>query len=116
MLTDVGIGFGKNLAHNLTLMKQLDWFLELGYPIVLGVSRKSWIPKALGETTPMAERTESAIAAEVLALQRGARVFRVHEVPPHLRALKAAWGIITADKVEGDGPVKWSAVVKGVDR
>ncbi|HYE77330.1 MAG TPA: dihydropteroate synthase, partial [bacterium] len=56
LLTDVGIGFGKTLAHNLALLRQLDWFLELGYPIVIGTSRKSWIQKALGSPTPVEER------------------------------------------------------------
>ncbi|MEO7995104.1 MAG: dihydropteroate synthase [bacterium] len=114
LLTDVGIGFGKTLAHNLTLIHQLEWFLELGFPIAIGTSRKSWIQKALGKETPMSERIESTIAANVLALEKGARVFRVHDVAPNLRALKAAWGIMLAEKMDGDNAVPWPKVVERV--
>lgn len=112
LLTDPGLGFGKTLAHNLRLMRQLDWLLELGYPICLGASRKSWIAKASGRELPMAERIEGSLAAAVLTLERGVRVFRVHDVAAHRRALQAAWGIMLAEEVEGNGPVPWPAVVE----
>ena len=112
VLVDPGIGFGKTLAHNLMLLKQLDWFLELGSPIVIGTSRKSWINKVLGGPIPISERLPGTIASSVLALEKGARVFRVHDIPENLIALKAAWGILTAERLEGDDPVKWSPVVK----
>jgi len=112
LITDPGIGFGKTLAHNLMLMAQLDWFLELGYPILIGTSRKSWIPKVLGRDTPIADRLPADLAAAALALHKGARIFRVHEVAPHLKALKASWGILLASDVEGDDPPHWPRVVE----
>lgn len=112
LITDPGIGFGKTLAHNLMLMAQLDWFLELGCPILLGTSRKSWIPKVLGRDTPIADRLPADLAAASIALHKGARIFRVHEVAAHLKALKAAWGILLASDLDGDEPPPWPKVVE----
>lgn len=112
LITDPGIGFGKTLAHNLQLMQQLDWFLELGFPMLLGTSRKSWIPKVLGAATPIPERLPADLAAAALALHKGARIFRVHDVASHLTALKAAWGLLLAQDLSGDTPAPWPAAVE----
>lgn len=80
---DPGIGFGKTVAHNLTLLAHLGDFVRTGYPVLIGVSRKSFIGKVLGtnaEPLPVAERTEGTLAIEALAAVRGVRVIRTHDV------------------------------------
>jgi dihydropteroate synthase len=85
---DPGIGFGKTLDHNLELLRRLDEIVAIGRPVVLGTSRKSF----LGRLTGRAERERDAatIATNVLAYERGASVFRVHEVRGTVDALKVA--------------------------
>jgi dihydropteroate synthase len=90
---DPGIGFAKNLAHNLTLLAHLDEIAALGFPVVIGVSRKRFLGRLLGE--PVAGRVEGTIAASLLAVAAGAKVVRVHDVGPMARALRVAgaiWG------------------------
>lgn len=78
ILLDPGFGFGKTLKHNLLLLKQLDQLLDLGYPLLAGMSRK----RMLGEITgrEVDQREAASIAAHLLAAQKGARVLRVHDV------------------------------------
>jgi dihydropteroate synthase len=76
---DPGIGFGKSLRHNLTLLARLDALAGLGYPVVVGVSRKGFIGTLLGGAGP-AERTFGTAAAVALAVAGGARILRVHDV------------------------------------
>jgi dihydropteroate synthase len=85
---DPGIGFGKTVDHNLELLRRLDEIVALGRPVVVGTSRKSF----LGRLTDRAERERDAatIATNVLALERGASIFRVHEVRGTVDALKVA--------------------------
>jgi dihydropteroate synthase len=96
ILLDPGIGFGKTVAHNLALLRRLDELVALGRPIVIGSSRKSFLGRiaadALGAREPVApdERLPGTIATNVLALERGACVFRVHDVAPVAAALAAA--------------------------
>src|ERR1019366_9049910 len=84
IMLDPGIGFGKTVAHNLTLLRRLGELTALGRPLVVGTSRKSFIGRVLadaaGEAEPVqaARRLPGTIATNVLALERGARVFRVH--------------------------------------
>jgi dihydropteroate synthase len=79
ILIDPGIGFGKALEHNLTLLSRLDEFRSLGRPIVLGTSRKKFIGTILG--IPVPERRVDGTAATVaLGIERGASVVRVHDV------------------------------------
>jgi dihydropteroate synthase len=75
---DPGIGFGKTLTHNLELLRRLDELVALGRPVVIGTSRKSFIGRLTGRD--VTERVYGTIATCVLALERGARVFRVHDV------------------------------------
>jgi dihydropteroate synthase len=85
---DPGIGFGKTLEHNLELLRRLDEIVALGRPVVVGTSRKSFLGKLTGR--PEQERLPGTIATNVLALARGARVFRVHDVAEVVEALTVA--------------------------
>ena len=78
ILIDPGIGFGKSTEHNLTLIERLEDFKSLGYPILIGVSRKSFIGKILN--LPVEERDSSTNALNALAISHGARVIRTHNV------------------------------------
>jgi dihydropteroate synthase len=75
---DPGIGFGKTVEHNLELLRRLDEIVALGRPVVVGTSRKSFIGTLTGRD--VTERVYGTVATCVLALERGARVFRVHDV------------------------------------
>ncbi|HVW16825.1 MAG TPA: dihydropteroate synthase [Solirubrobacteraceae bacterium] len=86
---DPGIGFGKTVEHNLELLRRLDELAELGRPIVYGTSRKTYIGRITGREDPH-ERVHGSIAANVLALERGASVFRVHDVAATRDALAVA--------------------------
>jgi dihydropteroate synthase len=85
---DPGIGFGKTLAHNLELLRRLDEIVALGRPVVVGTSRKSFIGRLTGRD--VTERVHGTLATNVLALERGARVFRVHDVAATADALAVA--------------------------
>jgi dihydropteroate synthase len=79
ILVDPGIGFGKTVEHNLELVRRLDELVALGRPVVIGTSRKSFLGKLTGRSDP-SDRVPGTIATCVLALERGARIFRVHDV------------------------------------
>jgi dihydropteroate synthase len=82
---DPGIGFGKTLEHNLELLRRMDEIAALGRPVVVGTSRKSFIGRITGRD--VTERVHGTVATCVLALERGARVFRVHDVAAAADAL-----------------------------
>ncbi len=88
ILVDPGIGFGKTVEHNLELLARLDELAALGRPVVIGTSRKSFLGRVTGRSVD--ERLAATIATNVLAYERGARVFRVHDVPPVRDALVIA--------------------------
>jgi dihydropteroate synthase len=105
IMLDPGIGFGKTVAHNLALLARLDELTSLGRPVVVGTSRKSFLGRIIldaaadrgragqaGEAEPVdtARRLGGTIATNVLALERGASVFRVHDVAPVRAALTVA--------------------------
>jgi len=96
IMLDPGIGFGKTVAHNLELLDRLDELTALGRPLVVGTSRKSFLariiagPEGSASEDGLAERLSGTIATNVLALERGARVFRVHDVAPVRDALTVA--------------------------
>jgi dihydropteroate synthase len=96
ILVDPGIGFGKTLAHNLELLRRLDEITALGFPVVIGTSRKSFLARLTGREDPH-ERVAATIATTVLALERGASVFRVHDVAPTKDALAVATATLRAD-------------------
>jgi dihydropteroate synthase len=85
---DPGIGFGKTVAHNLELLRRLDELVDLGRPIVLGTSRKTFLGRLTGRD--VTERVHGTTATCVLALERGARIFRVHDVRAVSDALTVA--------------------------
>ena len=85
---DPGIGFGKTVEHNLELLRRLDEIVAIGRPVVIGTSRKSFIGKITGREET--ERLPGTIATNVMAWERGARIFRVHDVAPVADALKVA--------------------------
>jgi dihydropteroate synthase len=78
ILVDPGFGFGKQLEHNLTLLRRLAEFVADGYPVVVGLSRKALLGQVLGR--PIQDRLAGSIALALAARQRGARVVRVHDV------------------------------------
>ncbi len=87
---DPGIGFGKTVEHNLKLLNGLGKFVATGYPVLLGVSRKSFIGRVLGgeEPLPIEERSEGAQAVHVWAQIQGVRVLRVHDVAATARTIR----------------------------
>jgi dihydropteroate synthase len=86
---DPGIGFGKTVEHNLELLRRLGEIVAIGRPVVVGTSRKSFLGKLAGGR-PEGERLPGTIATNVLALERGASIFRVHDVAPVADALTVA--------------------------
>jgi dihydropteroate synthase len=89
LLLDPGIGFGKTVDHNLQLLRRLDELVTLGRPLLIGTSRKSFLGR-IGGDREGAERLGGTIATNVLAFERGASVFRVHDVAPLREALEVA--------------------------
>jgi dihydropteroate synthase len=85
---DPGIGFGKTVDHNLELIERLDEIVAIGRPVVFGASRKSFLGKLTGRLVD--ERLAGTIAVNIIAYERGARIFRVHDVAPAVDALKVA--------------------------
>lgn len=86
IILDPGIGFGKTYEHNVEIMRQLERFTSLGYPVLLGTSRKSMIGHAL--ELPVGERLEGTIATVCQGISKGCAVVRVHDVKEHVRAVK----------------------------
>jgi dihydropteroate synthase len=94
ILLDPGIGFGKTVDHNLELLRRLGEFLDLGRPVVIGTSRKSFLGKITGRE--VGDRVAATVATNVLAYERGARVFRVHDVAPVHDALAVTAATVSA--------------------
>ena len=87
IILDPGIGFGKTIEHNLELLRRVDELVAIGRPVMIGTSRKSFLGRLTGRDNP-ADRLAGTIATCVMSYERGARVFRVHEVAPVADALK----------------------------
>jgi dihydropteroate synthase len=92
---DPGIGFGKTVDHNLELLRRLDEITAIGRPVVIGTSRKSFIGKITGREET--DRLPGTIATNVIAWERGARIFRVHDVAAVSDALKVAAATVPAE-------------------
>jgi dihydropteroate synthase len=90
---DPGIGFGKTVEHNLELIARLDELRALGRPLLVGASRKRFTGRILGDPDALTGPVSVALAMSVLAYQRGASLFRVHDVRPHVEALKAVQAV-----------------------
>ena len=97
IVVDPGFGFGKTKDHNLSLLARLDRFVELGVPVLAGLSRKRTIGDLTGRTDPHA-RVHGSVAAHLIAAQRGARLLRVHDVAATVDALKV-WEAVAAQPV-----------------
>lgn len=100
ILLDPGIGFGKNCEHNVTLLNHLGAFQTLGRPIVVGVSRKAFLGKILGRTID--ERLMGTAGAVAIAIMKGARVVRVHDVAPIRDVVKIVEAIMSSSSACGD--------------
>jgi dihydropteroate synthase len=90
---DPGIGFGKTVAQNLELVRRLDVLLALGRPVVIGFSRKSSLGRILGDPNAKTGTTAASVGAAVAAYERGAAIFRVHDVREHVEALTVAQAV-----------------------
>jgi dihydropteroate synthase len=88
VIVDPGIGFGKRLVHNLELLRSIDRFADLGPPVMVGASRKSFLGEILG--LPVEERLEGTLAVHAVAVARGADLVRVHDVREGRRAADVA--------------------------
>ena len=96
IMTDPGIGFAKDTNQNLVMMNHLEELVELGYPVLLGTSRKSMIGNTLN--LPVNEREEGTMATSVMGLMKGCSFFRVHDVKANVRALKMTDAILKSDR------------------
>ncbi len=92
---DPGIGFGKTTAHNLALLKNLAALRVAARPLVVGVSRKSFLGKIIG-SEKMEDRAAATVALTALLRERGANVLRVHDVKPNADALRVAESLLTS--------------------
>ena len=92
IVLDPGIGFAKRSEHSLRILSELNR-LSLGYPLLVGVSRKRFVGELSG-VERAEDRVFGTVAANVVALMRGARLFRVHDVAVNRQALAVAWGIL----------------------
>ena len=93
IVVDPGFGFGKTREHNLQLLARLERFTDLGVPMLAGLSRKRTIGELTGRDA--AERVHGSVAAHLIAVQRGARIVRVHDVAATVDALKV-WNAVAA--------------------
>jgi dihydropteroate synthase len=92
IVVDPGIGFSKRSEHSLSVLRALERLAAWGYPVLVGTSRKRFIGELSGVAEP-AERVHGTTGANVAALERGARLFRVHDVRAARQALDVAWAI-----------------------
>jgi dihydropteroate synthase len=92
---DPGIGFGKTPAHNLQLLASLPRLRVEGRPLVVGVSRKSFLGKISGDR---ADRAAATIAMTSLLRERGAHVLRVHDVAPNVQSMRTAEALLAASR------------------
>lgn len=103
IVIDPGLGFGKTVAQNMELIEKMPELVALGFPVMSGLSRKSFVGHVSGVAAerPPSERLFGTVALSVVHFVRGARVFRVHDVKAHVEALRAAWVGLRS----GDGEV-----------
>jgi len=109
IVVDPGFGFGKTTAHNLALLARFERFADLGVPVLAGLSRKRTIGELTGRDAP-ADRAAGSVAAHLIAVQRGARLVRVHDVAATVDALKVwnAVGAVPLPKAKPAAPgIRW---------
>ena len=93
---DPGIGFGKTVEHNLELLARLHEIVALGRPVLVGASRKRFLGRILGDRDAVTGPVSAGVATSVVAFERGATLFRVHDVREHVEALAAARAVEAA--------------------
>ncbi len=101
IIIDPGFGFGKSLAHNLQLLRELDQLVELGFPVLVGLSRKSMLGALTGRDVD--DRLAGSLALALLAVQKGAAIIRVHDVAPTLDVLSVLGQLAEAGKARLSG-------------
>ncbi|WP_343649319.1 dihydropteroate synthase [Stenotrophomonas sp.] len=108
LVIDLGFGFGKTTAHNMTLLARSERFLELGVPMLAGLSRKRSLGELTGRQVPT-ERVAASVAAHLIAVQRGARIVRVHDVAATVDALKIWQAVeaVPAPRVAATPAIRW---------
>lgn len=94
IILDPGVGFGKTYEHNLQIIKSLDRFKKLGYPLLLGTSRKSVIGFTLD--LPVKERIEGTLVTTVFGVSKGCAFVRVHDIKENVRAIRMAEAILNS--------------------
>jgi len=111
LMADPGLGFGKTVAHNLTLLARLSDIVEAaGVPVLVGPSRKGFIGVvggAPGAPLPVDQREDGTLATVVWALDRGASMVRVHDVAPAAEAIRLLRAMAAATPTDPDPPVSW---------
>ena len=100
IIIDPGFGFGKTLAHNLQLLRELDRLTGSGFPVLVGLSRKSMIGAMTNRE--VGDRLAGSLALALLAAQKGATIIRVHDVAPTVDVLKI-WGCVTGNRMGRSG-------------
>ena len=109
LVADPGFGFGKDTGHNVELLARMERLAELGVPLLAGLSRKRSIGELTGRDAPL-DRVHGSVAAHLLAVQRGARIVRVHDVAATVDALKV-WQAVAAvpqPRASGSSPrISW---------
>lgn len=100
IVIDPGFGFGKTLAHNLALLRELNKLTELGVPVLAGLSRKSMLGALTGQD--VTQRLPASVAAALIAVQRGASIVRVHDVRATVDALKI-WNAVNGENTISHG-------------
>ena len=98
IILDPGIGFGKSFQDNLSLIRNLRYFENLGRPILVGHSRKSFIGKIMGQLPQ--DRLEGSLSAAVLSVSQGAHLLRVHDVAATKKAILVADAILNEKKLD----------------
>ena len=92
LVLDPGFGFGKRVEHNLRLLNRMQQLTDFGLPLLVGMSRKSMIGKVLAR--PVEERLPGGLALATMAVERGARIVRVHDVGPTVDAVNMTWAVL----------------------
>ena len=93
LVVDPGIGFGKLLEHNMAILNALTEFSEIGYPVMIGTSRKRSLQEICGTRTP-SQLEGATCATTALGVQSGAKIFRVHDVKANRQAADVAWAVL----------------------
>ena len=95
IIVDPGIGFGKTVEHNLEILKRQREIASLGYPVLIGVSRKSFIGNILD--LPVDDRLEGSLAAVAVSILHGAHILRVHDVKPSVRVARLVDAVVRSN-------------------